>query len=73
MTNYKVFDSPTRSRQFSVSRWLSSVVFGAIVGGALSASASGTLSAIAALAILMPVEAAECPLPHRSGDLEESR
>ncbi len=60
MTNYKFFHIPTGSRQFSMSGWRSSVVFSAVAVRILSASA--------ALATLMPVEAAECPLPHRSGE-----
>ncbi len=59
MTNYKFFHIPTGSRQFSMSGWRSRVVFSAV--------AVRILSAIAALATLMPVEAAECPLTHRSG------
>ena len=68
MTYYKVFDSPTRSRQFSVSLWLSFVVFGALAGGAQLLRQGCHSAASATVATAMPVEAADCPLPHRSGE-----
>ncbi len=65
MSNYKVFDSQTRSCQFSVSLWLSSLVFGVFAGGTLRLCPCYHSVTVATV---MPVEAADCSLSHRSGD-----